>query len=475
MLKKNHPYSLYVFAATEIWERYGFYAVQSLLALYLSLHFKLDDQHVYALVGSFTALTYLSPIIGGFIADHLLGQKRSIAMGILFLFCSYVALFLLSSEFTLTIALACIAVGTGLLKPNISALLGNQYKSNLANRDSGFTIFYIGITLGIILGTTLPSKLNYYLGWSSVFASAAVGLILAAIVFGYGIFKFDIQDFVEIEFDRTKLIKAIGIILLSWLSFFCILSIPGLSDVAFISVGLLCVYYIIRSSRQETGMQSKQTLVIGLLCLISIMFWSFYFQMFMSLTLFISRVAEDNLFGIMFPPPYYITIQSLGMVLFGYFISSNVSKITLAQSGVRAGNKFVISMGCMSAAYFVITIICHYSNPAAMISPLYFFIAYLLISVAELLLSPIGLSAITILASKDKASTMMGVFFVSLGIGAYLSGRLAQLTAIANPESMNLIETKLHYAHIFTEQLYLLIFVTVLCVGFNKLIKVLLK
>ena len=122
-LKSNQPPSLRTFFATELWERYGFYVVQTLLALYLALHFKWPDKQVYALVGSFTALSYLSPVVGGWMADHLLGQKRAILIGAIVLLVSYVALSFTVSDFALSYSLAGITVGTGLLKPNISSLL----------------------------------------------------------------------------------------------------------------------------------------------------------------------------------------------------------------------------------------------------------------------------------------------------------------------------------------------------------------
>src|SRR5687767_16041863 len=115
--REKHPKSLRIFFATEMWERYGFYVVQSLLALYLALHFKWPDKQVYALVGSFTALTYLSPVVGGWIADKLIGQKRAVLLGAIVLFVSYCILSLIDNAIVLTASLSGIAVGTGLLKP----------------------------------------------------------------------------------------------------------------------------------------------------------------------------------------------------------------------------------------------------------------------------------------------------------------------------------------------------------------------
>lgn len=469
----THPPSLRVFFATEMWERYGFYVVQTLLALYLTLHLNWADKNVYTLVGSFTALTYLSPVIGGWIADQLLGQKRAIVAGTIFLFFSYTALSLVNSTQALAASLAGIAVGTGLLKPNISSLLGNEYPTGSPKRESGFTIFYMGITTGIILGTTLPSVLNNHFGWSVSFLSAAFGMIIALVVFSFGVYRYKIADYHPFDLRVSKLIKAISTMLTLWLIAFSIMCYPDLADFAFIIVVLLSFVYLIYSVKRESAHQGRQTIVIGLLCIISVVFWAFYFQMFMSLTLFISRVVQPTLMGIEFPPPYYVSIQSFGMLIFGYFMTRQKKNQVMAQSGVGTGNKFMLSILFMVLAYGLITLVCHSSKDAQLLSPLYFIPTYLLISVAELLLSPVGLAAITVLASRKKVSTMMGIFFVSLGIGAFLSGKLANLTSVKT-EPQSILELKAHYTQSFTELLYILLAATVLCFILNRIIRLLL-
>ncbi|WP_035915774.1 peptide MFS transporter [Legionella lansingensis] len=469
----KHPSSLAVFFATEMWERYGFYVVQTLLALYLAFQFKWHDERVYTLVGTFTALTYLSPVIGGWIADHLLGQKRAILTGAVFLFFSYLSLFILTSDIALIAALAGVAVGTGLLKPNISSLLGNEYPENSPRRESGFTIFYMGITTGIILGTTIPSQLNYYFGWSVAFASAAFGMVIAFAVFAFGVHRYKIADYHPSELTLPKAIKALLAVIVLWSAAFLILHYTALADIAFGGVILLSLLYLIDVVKRETPKQARQTFVIGLLCIISVMFWAFYFQMFLSLTLFISRVVEPKLFGVLFPPPYYVTVQSIGMILFGYFLSRSKQQLSSVHSGIRTGNKFVFAMLFITLAYILITLVCHISQGTGLLSPLYFIPTYLLISIAELLLSPVGLAAITVLASRKKVSTMMGIFFVSLGIGAFLSGKLATLTAI-KPEELSILQLKAHYTHTFTQLLLILVVATIVCLILNRTIKSLL-
>ena len=469
-LSHKHPKTLRIFFTTEMWERYGFYVVQTLLALYLALHFSWPDKDVYELVGSFTALTYLSPVIGGWIADHLIGQKRAILLGAFVLLLSYFFLSLSHNNSSLCSCLAGIIVGTGLLKPNISSLLGNEYPEGSPNRESGFTIFYMGLTTGIIFGTTLPSYLNEHYGWSTAFLSAALGMIVAILIFSYGIKAYRIHDYRGYHFSYQKIMGALILLSGLWLLSLYILHYPILADMVFIAVVLLSIFYIIYSIQHESEMQAKQTIVIGLLCLISVLFWAFYFQMFMSLTLFILRVVNPTVFGFAFPPPYYVGIQSVGMIILGLMLARGKRPLSQRQQVIRTGNKFLTSMLCMTIAYGLITIICHFNFPSGLLSPLYLIPAYLVISLAEMLLSPVGLSAVTVLASRKTVSTMMGIFFVSLGVGAFLSGKLAKLTAIpANTASITYL--KVHYASSFLSLLLILATATLFCIVLNAIIK----
>ena len=470
----NHPKALRIFFLTEMWERYGFYVVQTLLALFLALKFKWNDKQVYELVGSFTALTYLSPLVGGWIADHLFGQKRAILAGALVLLASYLSLSLITGDQSLTFSLAGIAVGTGLLKPNISSLLGNEYPDGSPNRESGFTIFYMGLTSGIILGTTLPSYLNFYFGWSVAFASASIGMFIAMSIFAFGIHCYRIHDYHNYTFDYKKLIVAIFAIIALWTSAFYILNYPTMADTVFIGVVVFAFSYLLYCIKSESPIQARQTMIIALLCIISVMFWAFYFQMFLSLTLFIIRVVKPTLFGIQFPPPFYVGIQSAGMIGLGILFTRRKNQLNLAHQGVRAGNKFLLAVICMLIAYTIIMIACNFSPPSGLLSPLYLIPAYLAISLAEILLSPVGLSAVTVLASRKKVSTMMGIFFVSLGIGGFLSGKLATLTAIPLGE-FSVLELKHTYAKGFTQLFLILLIMTLICFILNYVIKYLVR
>lgn len=475
---KSHPEELKIFFLTEMWERYGFYTVQTLLTLYLVFSFKWDDQRVYPLVGTFTALTYLAPVIGGWIADKFLGQKRSVFAGAIILFISYIALGNVFNVYQLNLCLAGIAVGTGLLKPNISSLLGNIYPVGSPNRERGFTIFYMGITSGIIIGTLLPSFIKNNFGWHAAFSSAAVGLIFAGLIFAYGIKIYKIKDYNEYEHNLNNIALAALLILLMWLGCFFIFHHPEIGENVFILISAFSIGYLVANIAREDKDQSTKTIIILVLCLISIMFWAFYFQMFLSITLLLKRIASPTLFGIPFPPPYYVAIQSFAMIIFGILLGfQKKAHIDIQKQSISAGNKFVLAILFMLLAYVVITLVCYLNTNNVQFSPLYFIPAFLLISIAELLLSPVGLSTVTLLSDHKKVSTMTGIFFVSLGLGGFLSGKIAELTAVNQQLNYPLAtgQLKLHYAQTFNHLLNILMFATLACIFLNMVIKYLMK
>ena len=461
---QQHPKALKVFFLTEMWERYGFYVIQTLLAIYLAAHFSWSDKKIYTLVGSFTALNYLTPFLGGVIADKWLGQNSCIILGGFILLLSYVLLGLSPNMKINIYALASIAIGTGLLKPNIASLLGKQYEKNIEERENGFTLFYMGITTGIILGTLLPSYIKDIFGWRLAFLSAAFGLIFALFAFITGIRKYHIST----KTKHHNLPAAITLSTLLILGLFSLnvvlLNHENFADFCFPITGLIAIMFLIQCIFRESSLQRKKTFLILILCAISTFFWAFYFQMFSALTLFIIRIVNHNLFGYVFPAPYYVAVESIGMIVIGLFIT-RFKNITTALGILK---KFIFALIMMLISYLIIDGLCLMSSLDSKISPLLLFPAYLCISLAELLISPVGTSAMTFLASKENVSTMTGIFFVSLGIGGYLSGKLAKLTAI--PEALhNLAQIKNLYAYSFGTQIQILligIIITFIIFGF---------
>lgn len=465
------PKALPIFFSTEFWERYGFYVVQSLLALYLTSHYHLTDTETYSLVGSLTALTYVSPIFGGYIADNWLGQKTSVLYGAVILSLNYFFLSLNTNFYFMTFALAGVAVGTGLLKPNISSLLGRQFKKNCPRREHGFIIFYMGITAGIIFGTTLPAILQRHFGWHASFLSAGFGLIIAFFTFLYGLKQYNIIDYAKLTEERLfARFKAIMLLILLWNLSFIVLSRPTVASFFFVFVIIFTTIYLIYNINQEKGEQRKRVIVMLLLSIMSVFFWTFYFQMFLTLTLFITRAVKLHIFGVYFPAPYYIAVQSAAMIMIGLiFTYSHVNK-PKRHIAVSTAMKFTLSIFLMLIAYLLIIFSMHGVKGDVRIAPTFILMGYVVIAGAEILLSPVGIAAFTVLARPKQVSTMMGIFFISLGVGGYCSGYLAKIASIKHGHE-SLFMLRQNYEHAFMILAGLLFIAFLISLMFTCLIK----
>lgn len=429
MMIKRLPVLKMLFA-TELWERYGFYVVQSLLALYLLTYFHSPDYKTYMIVSSFTALTYVSPFVGGYLADKLLGHRRAVLWGIVILGLSYLLISLFHTLDMIMIALAGISIGTGLLKPNVSSLLGHQFAPGEPGRDSAFTLFYVGISLGIILGTTLPSYLQREFGWSSAFISAVVGMIITWVTFYFGAKYYRLSDTAAQECcDITDRLKSIVVLVIWVISAYWVIRDDMLAHVVFILLSIFVASYVLMIVCKESKAQRRRTVAFLLLCIISIAFWSLYFQMFLSLILFIHREVQPTLFNMPFPAPYYITVESIGLVVFGVVLSWLWIKLGKAGKEFSIPTKFSCALAFLVVAYALILLSMHQSN-AGLISPGLLILAFLCISIGELLLSPTGLAMAAKLVRREVIGSMIGIFLVSLGIGGKLAGWLASYAAI---------------------------------------------
>jgi len=450
-MKHKYPLTLKVFFATELWERYGFYTVQALLALYLLLRFHYSDDHIYSMVGAFTAMAYISPFFGGFIADYWLGHKRAVLWGAAVLALSYFSIVLVHNIDGIILALGGITIGTGLLKPNISSLLAHEYhtKTPEGSRDGAFTLFYVGISCGIILGTTVPTLLKDWLGWNAPFIGATIGLILAYITFWWGCRYYEVHhqpDYTHCTIaDYLK--SLLGIVAYIGIAYLIIHNVM-IADIAFAIIAALSVIVVLAVAFKEEKHQRHRTIVFLLLCIISVMFWGLYFQMFLSLTLFIYRTVQPTIFGIEFPPPFYVTAESIGLVVFGPILAWLWTRLRQRNKRITTPMKFFYAMLVMTLSYGLILYATYQVDPNVRLSPWLIILAYLLISISELLLSPVGLSVTTKLVRKEVVGMMVGVFFVSLGIGSKLANMLSDVAAI--PKHLDQFSKVEHiYQHAF--------------------------
>ncbi len=425
----TQPRALYYLFLTEMWERFGFYIVQGLLVLYMTQYFGFTDNQSYTILGVFTALAYISPLVGGYLANKRLGFKLAIRIGGALLIAGYVLLALPFAKLLLYPALATIIVGNGLFKPNISSLLGAQYHPDDANRDAGFTIFYIGINIGAFLAGLSAGYIKLYFGWQMSFAVAAAGLLVGLTTFVFGS-KAIIDRPSEKKaspqffylFGPVCLLLIAGIALLLRVDTLAVWLLP--------CVGVILLGYLLRVSMQQDAVYKPRMLLLIILILASIVYWMLFLQLFSSANLYVERAVDKNLFGIPLTTTFFWGSESIFIILLGPLFAMLWQSLSNSNRNPSALGKFALGILFAGFGFVVLAVSTYYPNAIGQVHALWVFGAYLLITIGELLLSPIGLSAVTTLAPANLVGLMMGVWFVATGFGGIFSGMIAKFASV---------------------------------------------
>lgn len=449
-IKSHHPKALPFLFFTEMWERFGFYVIQGLLILYMTKVYDFTDDVSYTILGTFSALVYIAPMIGGIIADRILGFKQAVVWGSILLSIGYAFLALSNSQ-SFYYALAIIVVGNGLFKPNISSLLGALYPSGSTARDAGFTIFYVGINLGVLLSGLSSGYIKDHFGWGTAFALASVGLIIGLIVFSVGIKWGDMHY--KAMFSKINS---------SWVSepallFYAIVTIPVLANLLasdsagkwlLPGIGIFLLFFVFVLAYQQKPRERNQLVTLNILIIASIIFWMIWMQIFFSANLFIDRLVDKDIFGIPIPTTVFYALESVFVILLGPLFAWTWQVSYKKNRRQSHFIKFVFAIIFVGLGFLTLGISTYFTDIHHFVPPFWIVISYFLITVGELLLSPIGLSAVTILSPAHLTGMMMGIWFVALGFGGAFAGMLAKFSSV--PEHVKDAVTQLSiYRHAF--------------------------
>ncbi len=460
----RQPKGFSIFFMTEMWERYGFYIIQGLLVLYLTQYFHLSDKVSYGILGSFTALAYINPVLGGYIADKVLGASRSILWGALLISLGYLLLMTSMAHpmngFT---ALGIIAIGTGLLKPNVSSLLGTLYAHDDPRRHAGFTLFYVGINIGNALSFITGGYLQQYYGWHITFLTAAVVMLIAFAVFYLGSWHFKLKDANQITHGFLNNILAVFFIALMIVFNALMIHSQKVSELVFGLIAILSVLYVLKEAfTSEKEVRHRLIAYLALVC-VSVFFWAIFFQMFLSMNLFIDRVVDRTIWGYTIPTTVFLAIESFGVIFLGPLLSLVWQYLERRHISPSTPMKFSLGLLIITVAFALLFFSSLWVNGQGQVFAIWLVLVYIIIAFGELLLSPTGLAMVTELAPKHLSGVMMGIFFVSLGLGGKLAGVIANFSAI--PDSFTgLAQMEAIYHHAF--EIYMIISLVVTVVSF---------
>jgi POT family proton-dependent oligopeptide transporter len=466
--KESHPKGLYVLFTTEMWERFNFYGMRALLTLFLVNALAFSDKDSAIVYGGFLGLCYLTPMLGGFVADRYLGNRNCIMLGGLVMGVGQLFLFYSGSIYASNLelakmmmwtALGIIIMGNGFFKPNISSMVGQLYKKGDNRLDSAFTIFYMGINVGAFLGMSIcPFLGDVKVGDVRVVEAFRWGFLAAggAMVFGTMLFYFLKNKYVvdpqgravgakpdfsvnlnqtdgEVEKANFSNMALMGSVLLMVVLYFTFhfLSIdpnPIKSWVyPFIYAAAISLAVLIMTDKSITKVERDRIIVMYIIAFFVIFFWSAFEQAGSSLTFVADKQTDLNFLGIQLPPSFVQNANSIFIVVFALPFSWLWLKLQKKNLEPISPVKQAIGLLLLAIGYYIIAVQVGKIGNTGKLAVHWLFLMYLFHTLGELCLSPIGLSLVAKLAPKRFSSLLMGVWFIGNAAGYALAGTLGAL------------------------------------------------
>jgi POT family proton-dependent oligopeptide transporter len=387
----KQPPGLFLLFGVEMWERFSFYGMRAFLTLFLISKaggFGWSKEQASHLYGWYQGLVYLTPLLGGYLADRLIGTHRSIIIGAIIIASGHFCL-AVPAQSTFFLGLALIILGTGFFKSNISTMVGQLYSEKDRRRDAAFTIFYMGINLGASMGQIVCPKLADAFNWHVGFSAAGFGMVLGLVV--YLIFK-------------RRFLGTIG-------------DIPARR--------------VHQTEKTSTAMQPLTALekqgiaAIAILAFFNIFFWMAFEQAGSSMTFFAEERTRRMFLGLNFLAPYFQSVNSISVILLAPVFAWMWTRLEARNRAPSTPVRFALGLFLLGSGFIVLVVGARFSDGGSRVSPMWLIVTYVLHTCGELCLSPVGLSMVTKLAPARFASLAMGAWFFSMFISDLLAGLLA--------------------------------------------------
>jgi POT family proton-dependent oligopeptide transporter len=390
----GHPVGLYVLFFTEMWERFSYYGMRAILVLYLVAEATADNAGLgwsngdaLSLYGTYTMLVYVASIPGGIIADKLIGQRKSVLLGGILLVFGHSVL-AVEEMWAFYTGLGLIIGGVGMLKPNISTMVGGLYKQGDIRRDKGFTIFYIGINVGAFLSSLIVGYVGEVYGWHYGFGLAGIGMALGLIQYVLG----------------QKHLKHVGNFL-------------GTSENEEEKAA---------SKRPLSKIEKDRVVVLFISFLLVIVFWGAFEQAGGLMNIYASEKTNRMLMGWEVPASWFQSLNAMFIIIFGTVVAAYWAKRKLNGKLSTSLFKMILGLIIMGAGFFFMTGASMQYDDGGSSAMYWLVLAYLFHTIGELCLSPVALSYITKLSPVKYGSIMMGVYFAMTGFGNKLAGLLGE-------------------------------------------------
>ncbi len=428
----GHPKTLSNLFSIEMWERFSFYGMQAILAYYMYFSIAegglgLSKDLALSLVGAYGGAVYLSTILGAWVADRLLGSEKVLLCAAIMIMAGHVALAVLPGAAGLAAGLILVAVGSGGLKANATALVGSLYAKDDTRRDAGFSIFYMGVNIGGLIGPLLTGFLQLRWGFHIGFAAAAVGMLIGLLIYISG--RKNLPNSVQVVSNplpvkerKAYLIGAVAFIVVVIAAFSLKVVTPEslARTIAYVVIVASIIYFtLMLRSKRVTAVERKHVLAFIPLYIASTAFWALFQQQFTFIAVYSQERLDRSLFGWEMPASWVQSINPVFIIVLAGVFAALWTKLGNRQPGTLV--KFSVALLVVGVAFLVFIPLDSLEK-----TPLLALVGILLLcTVAELLLSPIGQSMTTKLAPAAFGTQMIALFFLSVSLGTTLAGILA--------------------------------------------------
>lgn len=443
-----HPAGLHPLFLTELWERFSYYGMRALLVLYLVNAVDVPRADALQIYATYTALVYLTPLIGGYLADRFLGYRRAVLVGAIVMALGH---FAMAFEPLLFVGLGLLIAGNGFFKPNISTMVGALYSESDPRRDGGFTLFYMGINLGAFLAPLVCGTLGEKLGWHYGFAAAGIGMLIGLITFIRGekwlgsigmppdykkqsdseparLSREDWRVVAKVSITVAVIVAAlaVGVDVLAedyWPSnpkHASALMLLLLSTAFLLAVAKLL-------ARQEDPADRRRVTAVVIVAVFVIFFWMGFEQAGGTMNLFADKQTDRSLFGFDIPASYFQGINPLIIILLAPVFAMLWTRLDQTRFALSAVVKQGLGMIILGAGFVVLALAQERAEVVGLVGPGWLFSVYFLHTLGELLLSPVGLSMASRLAPRRDASLVMGVWLTAIALANLLAGTLEAL------------------------------------------------
>jgi POT family proton-dependent oligopeptide transporter len=427
----GHPKGLYMLFFAEMWERFSYYGMRALLIFYLTQHWLFNDSKSNLIYGAYTSLVYITPVLGGYLADRYLGQRKAVLFGGLLLAIGHSLMAVEGvggqSDPTINVfwaALAFIIVGSGFLKANISVMVGQLYKLTDVRRDGAYTVFYMGINVGAAIGTILVGYLGQTIGWGYGFGLAGLGMLAGLVVFVLGKKALRGAGEAPQALAKSKEFTLYGVGIAAVAVIWALVQYQDVIQSLLVVSGIALLGYVLYESFKLEKEPRERMFAILFLIALNPLFWGLFEQAGGSMNLFTDRFVDRS--GV--PASIFQSINPIYIILLAPLFAGlwvNLGKRGLEPS---APAKFGLALAQMGLANLVLVWGAEAYGLAAMTPVIFVFLYYLLATTGELCLSPVGLSAMNRLAPSFLASLIMGAWFYMTAVGNFVAGKIGEAT-----------------------------------------------